>query len=110
MIGHGHFSTVFQIKLLFRNVGENFVLLMPIGILLPILIKKINSIKKTFVLGLAVSLSTELMQFFEGFLKITIGRTMYVDDLILNFLGAAVGYIIYVFGISVIAKYKKKLV
>ena len=65
-VGHGHFSTQFQIKLLIRNVGGNFILLMPLGILLPLLWRKINSIKKVLVFGFAVSLSIEMLQLLEG--------------------------------------------
>ena len=107
-IGHGHFSTAFQIKLLIRNVGGNFILLMPLGMLLPIISRKINSIKKVLILGFAVSLSIELLQFLGSSLNIIFARVVDIDDIILNTLGAATGYIIYVFANSVFSKFMNR--
>lgn len=107
-VGHGHFSTAFQIKLLIRNVGGNFALLMPLGMIVPILWKRINSFVKATLLGFGISLSIELLQLIEGYLKIGFLRIVDVDDLILNTLGAAVGYIIYAVINKAIFKYKNR--
>lgn len=108
-VGHVPFSTAFQIKLLIKNVGGNFILLIPLGFLLPLLIRKINSIKKVLIFDFAVSLSIEMLQFFESYFNIASGRIVDVDDIILNTAGAAVGYLIYTFLNSVIQKYKNKI-
>lgn len=94
-IGQGHFSAAFQVELLIRNVGGNFILLMSLGFLTPVLWEKVNSVKKSLVIGFLVSLSIELLQLLEGALSIAYPRVVDVDDIILNTLGAAVGYIIY---------------
>jgi glycopeptide antibiotics resistance protein len=107
-IGDGFFSVGFQIKLLVRNVGGNFILLMPIGFLVPILWQKAKSIKYILIVGLAVSLSIELLQLLELYLNIGFARVVDVDDLILNVLGAVFGYAIYNLVNLVIAKYKIK--
>ncbi|WP_200272697.1 VanZ family protein [Clostridium yunnanense] len=105
-MGQHNFSVAFQIKLMIRNVGGNFILLMPMGMLLPLLTSKVDSIKKSFILGLMVSLCIEILQFLENYSGLTFGRIVDIDDLILNSLGAAVGYCIYIFVSLVISKYK----
>lgn len=94
-IGHGHFSVGFQIQLLLRNVGGNFILLIPIGFLLPILWGKIKSSKSIVIVGFVVSVTIELLQLLEGYLKVGFARIVDIDDLILNVLGAAFGYALY---------------
>lgn len=106
-VGHGHFSTAFQIKLILRNVGGNFILLLPIGFLLPILFRNINSFRKILIIGFLFSLSIEILQFFENFFRIAFPRIVDVDDLILNTLGTAVGYTLYIFSSFTITKYKE---
>ncbi|MGE5627923.1 MAG: VanZ family protein [Solirubrobacterales bacterium] len=104
-VGHGNWSTSFQLMLLFRNVGGNFVLLMPLGILIPLLSNKLNSIKKALMLGFIISFFIEMFQYFEDYFHLGF-RTVDVDDIILNTLGAAAGYLIYVFTTKVFLKYK----
>nr|WP_253197168.1 VanZ family protein [Clostridium algidicarnis] len=94
-IGIGSFSVRFQIKLLIMNVLGNFILLIPIGFLTPILWKKVNSLKDIVIVGFLVSLSIELLQLLENFLSIGFFRVVDVDDLILNVLGAVFGYMAY---------------
>lgn len=94
-IGHGHFSTGFQIKLLLENVGGNFILLMPLAFMIPIIWRKMNSFKKVVIICFFVSLTIELLQFLECSLNLAIVRIVDIDDLILNTLGAAAGFFIY---------------
>ncbi|GFP77182.1 VanZ family protein [Clostridium fungisolvens] len=105
-MGQHNFSVAFQIKLLIKNVGGNFILLMPMGMLLPLLTSKVHSIKKSFILGFIVSLCIETMQFLENYSGLAFGRIVDIDDLILNSLGAAVGYCIFIFVSIFISKYK----
>lgn len=105
-VGRGHFSTAFQIELLIKNVGGNFILLMPLGFLLPILSNKVESIKKILIIGFAVSLSIELFQLLEDYSGLAFARIVDIDDIILNTSGAVLGYIIYFLINSIIRKYK----
>nr|WP_253197347.1 VanZ family protein [Clostridium algidicarnis] len=107
-IGIGSFSVRFQIKLLIMNVLGNFILLIPIGFLTPILWKKVNSLKDIVIVGFLVSLSIELLQLLENFLSIGFFRVVDVDDLILNVLGAVFGYMAYQVAKLVVTKYKIK--
>ncbi len=107
-IGTGSFSVGFQIKLLIMNVLGNFILLIPIGFLTPILWKKVNSLKSIVIVGFVVSLSIELLQLLENFFNIGHFRVVDIDDLILNVLGAIFGYMTYKLAELVIIKYKIK--
>lgn len=93
-IGVGGFSAAFDIKLLLRNVGGNTLLLLPLGILAPVLWKKFRSLKSCFILGIITSLSIEFLQLIEGLLKLGF-RIVDIDDLILNVLGLVIGYSLY---------------
>lgn len=66
------------------NVVGNVVMFMPFGFLLPIIKKKSNFIK-IFLTGALLSLSIETIQ-------LLVGRSVDVDDLMLNVLGVALGY------------------
>ncbi len=61
----------------------------PSGIVLPIIYKKLNSFLKVIGVGALISLCIEILQllFFE--------RASDIDDLLLNTLGAGIGYLIY---------------
>ena len=107
-IGIGSFSVRFQIKLLIMNVLGNLILLMPIGFIVPVLWKKVNSLKDIVIVGFLVSLSIELLQLLENFLSIGFFRVVDVDDLILNVLGAVFGYMAYQVAKLVVTKYKIK--
>lgn len=66
----------------------NIVMLMPLGFLLPYIWKQFRSIAKTAVTGLTVSAMIEFSQIFTN-------RLVDVDDLIMNTIGAMLGYIIW---------------
>ena len=61
----------------------------PVGIVYPIVYKKLNTHVKVIAAGIGFSLAIELLQllFFD--------RVSDVDDLILNSLGYLLGYLIY---------------
>lgn len=69
----------------FANLAGNLLLLAPLGFLLPVLNEKARSWKRTLVVGAAFSVVMETVQYF-------IGRIADVDDVILNSLGALLGY------------------
>lgn len=64
----------------------NVVMFMPLGFFLPFVIERLNR-KDAFVLSLAVPLVVELLQLF-------VGRSFDIDDLICNFLGIIIGFLI----------------
>lgn len=74
------------LKIAFKNLIGNIVIFLPLGFLLPILFKKIDSYKKILFVSFAFSLIAEATQLFFG-----IG-SFDVDDLLLNALGGILGF------------------
>jgi glycopeptide antibiotics resistance protein len=73
-----------------RNLLSNIVVLVPFGFLITILYQNIKW-KKVLLIGLSVGASLELLQviFKSGIFDI--------DDIILNFLGVVLGYLLFIF-------------
>ena len=71
------------------NIIGNTTMFIPIGIIWPAVFKKLDSRKKVILSGIGFSAFVEILQlpFFD--------RVTDIDDLILNSLGFAVGYLIY---------------
>jgi len=82
-----------MIKFWFKNIMGNTILMMPLGIFLPLLWDKFRSLKSTVIFCFSVSLSIEIFQFISGYWGNY--RIFDIDDLILNTLGAFIGYLIY---------------
>jgi glycopeptide antibiotics resistance protein len=80
MKGHHLFS--------YEVIG-NFIMLLPLGIYLPLLYKKIKSFLSVTLVAMMVSVSIELMQLATNV------RVADIDDVILNTAGASLGFIIY---------------
>lgn len=80
------YETVREIML---NLLGNSLMFVPVGIVYPIVYKKLNTHVKVIAAGIGFSLAIELLQlpFFD--------RVSDVDDLILNSLGYLLGYLIY---------------
>jgi glycopeptide antibiotics resistance protein len=70
------------------NLVGNIILFIPFGFLLPLLAKKLFSLKAVIPLAFLLSLTIETVQILT-----TIGR-FDIDDLILNTIGAVIGYYI----------------
>ncbi|TXR59147.1 VanZ family protein [Bacillus sp. AY18-3] len=87
-------DVLFMIGLIARNVGGNILLLMPLGFLAPIIWDKFKKIKNTILLGLAISISIELLQLTESLFS-GWGRITDIDDVVFNVIGSIVGYFIY---------------
>lgn len=78
------------------NIGGNFILLMPLPIFSIYFFKdKVDSLKKIILICFLVSLSIECLQYLESIIIPSVGRFFETNDIILNTLGAGVGYIIY---------------
>lgn len=76
-----------------QQVGGNFLLLMPLGFLLPIVSVRTRSFGR--VLGVAVAVSVGI-EFLQAIVIVTLGnagRAIDVDDVILNTAGAALGWL-----------------
>lgn len=71
------------------QVVGNFVMLLPLGIYLPLIYKNMHGFFKVLLVCMLVSVSIELMQLVTNF------RVTDVDDVILNTLGAGLGYAVY---------------
>ncbi|PAB59524.1 VanZ family protein [Anaeromicrobium sediminis] len=70
------------------NIGGNIVAFMPLGFLLPLAYNKTNNYIKIFMLALITTCSIELLQYIYR-----VG-TCDIDDIILNLVGAMLGYIL----------------
>ena len=71
------------------NILGNLCALMPCGIFIPMMFKRINKYYKFLILMIMLVISIELLQF------ITLSGSCDIDDLILNVLGASAVYYIY---------------
>ena len=73
------------------NIGGNILLLLPLGLLLPILWTNLRNLKKIFLIGLFTSLSIEILQLIENILYLGF-RSVDIDDVIFNVIGIILGY------------------
>lgn len=80
-------------KLFFRNVIGNIILFIPFGYLVTDMI--MEKAKKCHILiPLSITLFTS---FIIEIIQMNIGRSFDIDDIILNFIGGIIGYIIFLF-------------
>lgn len=70
--------------------GGNVAMLIPFGLLLPLLFPFARHFFVTLVLGFALSLTIETTQ-----MIFTLTRTGTVDDLVFNTIGTMIGYVVY---------------
>lgn len=84
----------YMVKFWIKNIGGNLLLLLPIGVIMPALRSKFNSLFKTTFFAFFVSLSIEILQLLSGYIG-NVGRAFDIDDILLNTVGAAIGFIIY---------------
>lgn len=69
----------------FLNLAANVALFVPLGFLAPLAGERSRRLRSVLVLGVTVSLFIEVSQFL-------IGRSADIDDVILNVIGAGIGY------------------
>lgn len=74
----------------------NVAMFIPLGILLPMLSKKLDGLIRVTAIGFFLSLVIELCQVALMMVFITDKRAFDIDDLIANTMGAVIGYIIFV--------------
>lgn len=75
------------------NTVGNVALFLPLGILLPLASRRFHLLKRVVLLALCLSLGIELLQFMLRFLGNP--RSVDIDDVILNTLGAFCGFVFY---------------
>lgn len=84
-IAHG----TLNINIPLKNLGGNLILFLPMGIYLPLFIKRINKIR------IYVITMTVLLLFIEVTQVVSRRGSFDIDDLILNMLGAVIGFAIW---------------
>ena len=72
------------------NIFGNILMFVPTGIILPILYKRLDNFFKVALTGFLISLAIEIFQLPFA------ARTSDVDDLIMNTLGVAIGYVVFI--------------
>lgn len=75
-----------------RIIGGNVLLFIPLGVLLPVLNTRFNSLSSIFPYGILGSMTIEGAQLLISLILGFNYRTFDVDDIILNTLGAITGY------------------
>lgn len=86
------FKTIGIYYLLDKQVAGNFIMLLPLGIYLPLLYRKLRKASGFFavlLISFLVSVGIEILQLATNY------RSTDIDDVILNTAGACVGFIIY---------------
>lgn len=73
----------------FFNLFGNVMAFIPLGFFVPIVFYKVKEIKHIIIIAIIVSSIIEVLQF------ITKLGSLDIDDIILNTLGAALGYVLY---------------
>ncbi len=72
-----------------KMIIGNVLMFIPLGVLLPLCVKKINN-KNILLYAISIPLIIEILQPF-------IGRNFDIDDIIMNFLGIIIGYLIVIY-------------
>ena len=76
-----------------QNIIGNIIMFIPLGIFLPVADKRFENYKRVFLFAVAGSMLIELAQYFSRYINNY--RQVDIDDVILNTLGAILGYYIY---------------
>ncbi|WP_160672163.1 VanZ family protein [Clostridium sp. C8-1-8] len=97
---------VFMIKFWLVNIFGNLLLLIPLAVIVPLTFKGFRSFKATVLLGFMVALSIEVLQYLSAFLGNA--RSFDIDDIILNTLGAAIGFFFYKFIVKRVIQIKEE--
>lgn len=84
----------YMIKFWIKNIAGNAVLLLPLGVLIPALWSKYNSMIKITLIAFCLSLSIETIQLASCYIG-NAGRAFDIDDILLNTVGASLGFVFY---------------
>ena len=93
---NGYINGYVSFKNFWVNIFGNLFALMPYGMFIPLIFKKINKYYKFLLLMIILVICIELLQF------ITLSGSCDIDDLILNVMGASIIY--FIFRIKIVRK------
>jgi len=82
-----------SVKFCLENILGNVALFFPLGVLLPSVGNRFNAFQKIFAVAVCGSLGIEVTQLISR--QMEIYRTVDIDDVLLNTIGAILGYICY---------------
>lgn len=105
-VANDPFPYEFRVQMVIRQVGGNILLGMPFGFLAPLVWEKINTFPKALFAGFLFSLGIETTQFLISMYLGYFYRVIDVDDLILNTIGAALGYVCFKLFLPLLRKLK----
>ncbi|WP_377891579.1 VanZ family protein [Alkalihalobacillus sp. R86527] len=88
--------------LIIKNIIGNILLFMPLGFLVPLVHRKCRSFFVIALIGFTISTMIELLQYLAAH------RIFDIDDILLNGLGAVVGYGVYRVSLWIYKKVKRK--
>lgn len=91
------FNTLFSIKPIIKNFIENFILFMPLGFLMPIIMNKFRSVYNCAILSLIFSIAIYVLQMILHFIGIYLVDIISLDSLFINIIGTLIGYSLYCF-------------
>jgi glycopeptide antibiotics resistance protein len=77
-----------------RQIAGNLALLLPLGMLAPALFLRMRRVVPMVALGVGAAVGIEVIQYLARIARLSL-RSIDVDDAILNMLGAAVGYLLW---------------
>jgi glycopeptide antibiotics resistance protein len=83
-----------SLKFCLENLLGNIGLFLPLGVMLPLIFDKASSLQRVLAIGMSASLVIEVTQFFSRYFGIY--RSVDIDDVLLNTMGACLGYICFV--------------
>lgn len=78
-----------------KQILGNVAVFVPIGLLLPIMSEKFRLPKKILLFSLLLSVGVEAVQFLELLITHLPNRAVDIDDVILNFAGGSLGYLLF---------------
>jgi len=92
-----------------RQIMGNLIMLAPLGVYFPLLFPKINTLRGAALRFATIALSIEFIQFFFSYVvsygQLGYGRSVDIDDFILNLSGACIGFM---FSQSIVSRLKSK--
>jgi glycopeptide antibiotics resistance protein len=81
-----------NIKSVIRTLIANIILFIPLGSILPLLWQRASKLSMVFLWGFAGSISVEFLQYLISLLIGYTYRSTDIDDVILNIVGAVIGF------------------
>ncbi len=85
----------FSVETALEEILGNVIAFVPVGFLVPILWKKFRAPKKILLLSLLLSVGIETVQLIESLAVRYPVRSVDIDDVILNFAGGVLGYLLF---------------